>query len=178
VALDGRAKSGSTTAKSAAAAVYTTDADGRITFFNETAAVCGPSPNAERRQVVRFMRMWWLDGTPLPHDQCRCRRVEGRTSHRRQEAVVERPTAHACRSWRSIALRDATGQVVGAVNMFVDITERKRNEEMAHGLPPSSSPATMRSSAKARWHGHKLEQWRGALFGYAADEIIASPSGL
>jgi two-component sensor histidine kinase len=47
-----------------------------------------------------------------------------------QEAVVERPdgTRVPFMAFPSI-LRDSTGKVVGAVNMFVDITERKRSEE-------------------------------------------------
>jgi hypothetical protein len=134
------------------AAVYTTDAAGRITFYNETAAALwGRRPTLNVDTCCGSARMYWPDGTPLPPDQCPMTVVlkEGRAVAG-QEALVERPdgTRMPVMAFPS-PLRDATGKVVGAVNMFVDITERKRNEEMAQRLPPSSSPATMRSSAKA-----------------------------
>ena len=72
-----------------------------------------------------------MDGTPLPHDQCPMavalrekRPVLG------CEAVAERPD----RTRRVFApyptpLFDANGRLTGAVNMLVDITERKRAED-------------------------------------------------
>ena len=70
--------------------------------------------------------MYWPDGTPLPHDQCPMAVVlkEGRAVSG-QEAVVERPdgTRMPFMAFPS-PLRDTTGEIVGAVNMFVDITER------------------------------------------------------
>src|SRR5882672_1673865 len=114
------------------AAVYTTDADGRITFYNETAAVLwGRRPTLNVDKWCGSWRMWWPDGSPLPHDQCPMAVVlkEGRVAAG-QEAVVERPdgTRMPFMAFPS-PLRDPTGKIVGAVNMFVDITERKRNEE-------------------------------------------------
>jgi PAS domain S-box-containing protein len=119
------------------AAVYTTDADGHITFYNETAAALwGRRPRLNVDRWCGSWRMYWPDGTPLPHDQCPMAVVlkEGRAVAG-QEAVVERPdgTRMPFMAFPS-PLRDATGKVVGAVNMFVDITERKRNEEMAQRL--------------------------------------------
>jgi PAS domain S-box-containing protein len=116
------------------AAVYTTDADGRITFYNETAAALwGRRPTLNVDRWCGSWQMYWPDGTPLPHDECPMAVVlkEGRAVSG-QEAVLERPdgTRMPFMAFPS-PLRDATGEVVGAVNMFVDITERKRNEEMA-----------------------------------------------
>jgi PAS domain S-box-containing protein len=114
------------------AAIYTTDAAGRITYYNETAAALwGRRPTLNVDKWCGSWRMWWPDGTPLPHDQCPMAVVlkEGRAVAG-QEAVVERPdgTRMPFMAFPS-PLRDPTGKVVGAVNMFVDITERKRNEE-------------------------------------------------
>jgi PAS domain S-box-containing protein len=114
------------------AAVYTTDAEGHITFYNETAAVLrGRRPTLNVDMWCGSWRMYSPDGTPLPHDECPMAIVlkEGQTVAG-QEAVVERPdgTRMPFMAFPS-ALRDAAGKIVGAVNMFVDITERKRNEE-------------------------------------------------
>lgn len=114
--------------------VYTTDAAGRITFFNETAAAMwGRRPELNSEQWCGSWRMYWPDGTALPHAECPMavaikerRNLNGGG----QEAVVERPdgTRVPFMAFPSV-LRDSKGKVVGAVNMFVDITERKRNEE-------------------------------------------------
>jgi PAS domain S-box-containing protein len=114
--------------------VYTTDAAGRITFFNDTAAAMwGRRPRLNSEQWCGSWRMYWPDGTELPHGECPMavaikerRNMNGSG----QEAVVERPdgTRVPFMAFPSI-LCDSTGKVVGAVNMFVDITERKRSEE-------------------------------------------------
>src|ERR1700754_1184437 len=75
------------------AGVYTTDADGRITFYNETAAALwGRRPTLNVDRWCGSWRMYWPGGTPLPHDQCPMAVVlkEGRAVAG-QEAVVERP---------------------------------------------------------------------------------------
>ena len=51
-------------------AVYTTDALGRITFYNEAAArLWGRRPKLGSDQWCGSWRMFWPDGTPLPHEQ-------------------------------------------------------------------------------------------------------------
>jgi PAS domain S-box-containing protein len=114
--------------------VYTTDTAGRITFFNQTAATMwGRRPKLNSEQWCGSWRMYWPDGTALPHHECPMAVAikEGRSPNGGgQEAVVERPdgTRVPFMAFPSI-LRDATGEVVGAVNMFVDISERKRSEQ-------------------------------------------------
>jgi PAS domain S-box-containing protein len=115
------------------AAVYTTDAAGRITFYNETAAALwGRRPTLNVDQWCGSWRMYWPDGTPLPHDQCPMAVVlkEGRAVSG-QEAVVERPdgTRMPFLAFPS-PLHDTTGEVVGAVNMFVDITARRASDHL------------------------------------------------
>jgi PAS domain S-box-containing protein len=162
------------------AAVYTTDADGRITFYNETAAALwGRRPRLNVDRWCGSWQMYWPDGTPLPHDRCPMAVVltEGQAVAG-QEAVIERPdgTRMPFMAFPS-ALRDATGQIVGAVNMFVDITERKRSEEMAQRLASiveSSGDAIISKNLDGT-----ITSWnKGAarLFGYAAEEIIGKPA--
>jgi PAS domain S-box-containing protein len=112
------------------AAVYTTDAEGRITFYNEAAVeFAGRRPEVGEMWCVTW-KLFNLDGTPLPHDQCPMAVAlkEGRPI-RGAEAVAERPDgSRVIFTPYPTPLRDAAGNVVGAVNMLVDITERKTAE--------------------------------------------------
>jgi PAS domain S-box-containing protein len=113
-------------------AVYTTDLDGRITFFNEEAArLWGRRPEIGKDLWCGSWRIFRTDGTPLSHEQCPMA-VALRDGHsvRGQEIVVERPSGgKVCVLPHPVPLRDASGELVGAVNMLVDITDRKRAEE-------------------------------------------------
>src|SRR6202521_3619992 len=114
------------------AAVYTTDRDGRITLFKAQAAqLWGRRPEIGKDLWCGSWRIFRPDGTPLPYEQCPMAVAlhEGR-SVRGQEIVVERPDGvQVCVLPHPEPLRDAAGEVVGAVNMLVDITDRKRAEE-------------------------------------------------
>jgi PAS domain-containing protein len=53
------------------AAIYTTDADGRITFFNEAAAdLWGRRPEIGKSEFCGSWKLYWPDGTPLSHGEC------------------------------------------------------------------------------------------------------------
>ena len=76
-------------------------------------------------------KLFWPDGTPLPHDQCPMAVAlkEGKAI-RGLEAIAERPDGSRVHFIPyPTPFKDASGKVVGAVNMLVDITERKTAEE-------------------------------------------------
>jgi PAS domain S-box-containing protein len=114
------------------AAIYTTDALGRITFYNQAAAdLWGCRPELGSALWCGSWRLFRPDGTPLPHDECPMAVAlkEGRPV-RGEEAVAERPDGTRVPFIPyPTPLRDAAGVLVGAVNMLVDITERKRAED-------------------------------------------------
>ncbi len=113
------------------AAIYTTDAAGRITYFNQAAVdLSGRRPELGSDQWCVTWRLYTPDGTPLPHDQCPMAIAlkEGRPI-RDVEAVAERPDGTRVPFIPyPTPLRDAAGAVIGAVNMLVDISERKSAE--------------------------------------------------
>jgi PAS domain S-box-containing protein len=113
------------------AAIYTTDAEGRITYFNEAAVkLAGRTPEIGTDQWCVSWKLYWPDGTPLPHDQCPMAIAlrEGRPI-RGMEAVAERPDGTRVPFIPyPTPLRDADGKIVGAINMLVDISERKQAE--------------------------------------------------
>ncbi|WP_201864905.1 PAS domain-containing protein [Microvirga soli] len=105
-------------------AVYTTDATGRITFYNEAAVTLwGRRPVLGRDRWCGSWRIYTLNGAPLPHDRCPMvvairedRRVRDVT------AVAERPDG-ARVHFRPFPtpLHDASDNLVGAVNVLIDV---------------------------------------------------------
>jgi two-component sensor histidine kinase len=76
-------------------------------------------------------QLYETDGTPLPHDRCPMAvAVREQREVRGAEAVAARPDGTRVPFIPfPTPLRDENGTMVGAVNMLVDITERKRAEE-------------------------------------------------
>ena len=114
-----------------AVAVYTTDADGRITFFNEAAVdLWGRRPEIGE-EWCGSLRLFHLDGRPMAHDECPMAiALKENRAVRGVSAYAERPDG------RRVAfepyptpLQDPEGTLVGAVNVLVDITERVAAEE-------------------------------------------------
>lgn len=160
------------------AAVYTTDAGGRITFYNKAAVeMAGRTPEAGEQWCVTW-RLYNPDGTPLPHDQCPMALAlkEGRAV-RGVEAIAERPDGTRVPFIPyPTPLHDADGKLVGAINMLVDITERKKAEEYARRL---AAIIEFSDDAIISQDTHGLvETWnKGAerLFGYRAEEVVGKP---
>ena len=113
------------------AAIYTTDAQGRVTYFNQAAVeLAGRTPQLGTDEWCVTWKLYWPDGTPLPHDQCPMAVAlrEGKQI-RNAEAVAERPDGTRVPFIPyPTPLRDSDGNIVGAINMLVDISERKQAE--------------------------------------------------
>jgi PAS domain S-box-containing protein len=76
-------------------------------------------------------RLYWPDGTWLPHDQCPMAiALKENRPVRGVEAVAERPdgTRIAFMPFPT-PLHDTSGVLVGGVNMLLDITQRQRAKE-------------------------------------------------
>lgn len=113
------------------AAVYTTDAEGRITFYNQAAAhMAGRNPRIGEDLWCVTWKLFWPDGRPLPHDQCPMAvALKENRAVRGEEAVAERPDGVRIPFIPyPTPIRDAGGNLVGAINMLVDVTERKQAE--------------------------------------------------
>jgi PAS domain S-box-containing protein len=112
-------------------AIYTTDPAGRITYFNEAAAdFWGQRPALGTSEWCGSWKLYWPDGTPLAHPDCpMALALKENRPVRGMEAVAERPDGTKVPFIPyPTPLYDQNGRMVGAVNMLVDITERKRAE--------------------------------------------------
>jgi PAS domain S-box-containing protein len=119
------------------AAVYTTDAEGKVTYYNQAAAeFAGRAPTLGSDEWCVSWKLYWPDGTPLPHDQCPMAVAlkEGRPI-RNAEAIAERPDGSRVPFIPyPTPIRDSDSKVVGAINMLVDISERKQAESYQRTL--------------------------------------------
>lgn len=161
------------------AAVYTTDAAGRLTFYNEAAAkLWGSRPELGSAQWCGSWRLFWPDGRPMPHDECPMAIAlkQGRAL-KGAEAVAERPDGSRVPFLAyPTPLRDAAGAITGAVNMLVDISERKLAEiskQLLAAIVESSDDVIVSKDLNGT-----ITSWnRGAerVFGYTSEEAVGKP---
>jgi two-component sensor histidine kinase/DNA-binding response OmpR family regulator len=113
------------------AAIYTTDAEGKITYFNQAAAeLAGRPPTIGSDEWCVTWKLYLPSGTPLPYDQSPMAIAlkEGRAI-RNAEVVAERPDGTRVPFIPyPTPLRDSVGKIIGAINMLVDVSERKQAE--------------------------------------------------
>lgn len=104
------------------AAIYTTDAEGWLTFYNEAAAeLWGYRPELGKTRWCGSWRIYRPDGTPLPLEQCpmAVAMQQGREV-RGVEAVLERPDGTLVPiAPYPTPLRDASGTLVAGLNVLV-----------------------------------------------------------
>src|SRR5262245_35696265 len=108
-----------------------TDAEGHITFYNEAAAALwGCRPELGDSKFWGSWKLYWPDGTPLPYDECpMAMALRQKRPIRGMEAIAERPDGTRIPFIPyPTPLFDATGRLTGAINMLVDISDRKRAE--------------------------------------------------
>jgi PAS domain S-box-containing protein len=158
------------------AAVYTTDAEGHITFYNDAAVdLWGVRPKLGKSEFCGSWMLYWPDGTPLRHDECpMAKALREKRPNRGMEAVAERPDGSRVPFMPYPSpMFDNTGRLIGAVNMLMDLTELKRGEEMGARLAAiveSSTDAIVSKTLDGRITSWNCRAER--LFGYTADEAI------
>jgi PAS domain S-box-containing protein len=158
-------------------AIYTTDANGALTHFNQAAVdFSGKVPQLGTDHWCISMKLWRPDGSPLPHDQCPMaialqenRQILG------AEAIAERPDGS--RVWftaHPTPLHDANGKLIGGINMLIDVTERKRLDKVLLEnnieLKKAKNQADKANLAKSDFlsnMSHELRTPLSAILGFA-----------
>ncbi len=114
-------------------AIYTTDADGSLTHYNQAAVeFSGRKPLLGSDHWCISMKLYNPDGSELAHDQCPMAMT---LKEDRQllgaDAIAERPDGS--RVWftaHPTPLHDTQGKLIGGINMLIDISERKRLDQV------------------------------------------------
>jgi PAS domain-containing protein len=111
------------------APIYTTDASGRITYFNQACiAFAGRTPNLGVDSWCVTWKLYTEDGEVLPHDRCPMAvAIQQKKAVRGSAAIAERPDGTRVNFMPyPTPMLDEHGEMIGAVNLLVDVTDRKK----------------------------------------------------
>ena len=166
------------------AAVYVCDCQGVIRYYNRHAATLwGQEPECGdvHQRFCGAYRLYYLDGSYMAHastpmaDAIR----EGRPQ-RNREVIFERPNGSRITVLVNIKpLRNRQGELIGAVNVMQDISERTHAEQARAYLAAiveSSDDAILSKTLDGI-----ITSWNGGaerLYGYSASEVVGQSVSL
>jgi PAS domain S-box-containing protein len=116
------------------AGAYTCDPDGLITYFNQYAVkLWGRSPalNDPKDRFCGSFKLYAMDGSPITHDECwMALALRNTCEYSGHEIMIERPDGQRLTALaHANPIHNDSGRLIGAVNVLVDISDRKLAEE-------------------------------------------------
>jgi PAS domain S-box-containing protein len=157
-------------------AIYTTDQHGIITYCNRAGAdLAGREPEIGKDKWCVTFKLFTSDGEELPHDECPMAiALKENRPVRNQQAIAQRPDGSLFPFLPyPTPLRDEDGNLIGAVNMLLDLTDRQRAEEVRQHL--SAIVESSFDAIVSKDLNTIIKSWNRAaerLFGYTAEEAI------
>lgn len=162
-------------------AVYLTDADGYISDFNESAVeLWGRKPNIGVDRWCGSAKLYNIIGEQIPHDDCpMARALKQNKSIFGEEAMLERLDGTRVNFIAfATPYHNGNNELLGAMNVMVDITDRKLIEER---LTTLSFVARKTSNAVIITDANRKITWVNPGFtkmtGYTGDEAIGKNPG-
>ena len=160
-------------------AVYTCDKNGYITDYNQCAAdIWGREPQIGKDRWSGAYKVYTVDGNHLPPDELPIARVlRNKKEVAKQEIIVERPDGTRSNIVpHPRPIFDENGDLEGAVNMLVDVTRQRADEEKAARLKMIVQYSNAAIISKTL--NGIVTSWNPAaqaIFGYTAEEMIGQP---
>src|SRR6186713_2179344 len=111
-----------------AAPIYSTDREGTLTYFNQACIrLAGRTPQVGTDKWCVTWKIYTTEGERLPHDACPMAvAIREKRAIRGVEAVAERPDGTRINFMPfPTPVFDDGGQLAGAVNLLLDITDRR-----------------------------------------------------
>jgi PAS domain S-box-containing protein len=160
-------------------AIYTTDAEGKINFYNQAAVeLAGRKPELGIDGWCVAWKLYTPDGVPLPHDKCPMAiALKEQRCVASTDMIAERPDGS--RAWVTpypTPLFDRSGRLTGGINMLIDVTERRQAELQSAKLAAivaSSDDAIVSKTLEGI-----ITSWNAGaahIFGYSAEEMVGQP---
>ena len=115
------------------AGAYTCDPQGLITYYNpQVVAIWGRAPklNDPTDRFCGSFKLFSSEGNAINHDRCwMALALNQNSEYNGHEIVIERPDGQRLTALAyANPIRDDDGTLLGAVNVLIDITDRKRAE--------------------------------------------------
>jgi len=174
-------------------AIYVCEAPSGLIRLSNARAVelwgRAPEPGDTDERVWDSFRLFRPDGRPLPHAATPMAEALRGGAGLDEEVVIERPDGSRVALHVDVApLRDPEGRIVGAINVFPDLPDRRRLEapldlaERTRAEVDAARLAAIVASADDAIVGKTLSgaitSWNRAaeaMFGYTADDVIGRP---
>lgn len=117
------------------AGAYICDPNGLITYYNQRAVeMWGRTPklNDPADRFCGSFKLFSADGTPLRHDECwMALALHDNVEYNGHEILIERPDGQRLTALaHANPIHNQLGELIGAVNVLVDINHRKQNEAL------------------------------------------------
>ncbi len=126
---------------------YTCNLDGLITFYNEAAITLwgrAPKLNDPKDHFCGSFKLYTADGTLIKNEDClMAKALKENKSYTNEKIIIEQPSGNKITVLANVnPIRNEQGEIIGAVNIIIDISERERTEKTLLTLVEGTASVT------------------------------------
>jgi PAS domain S-box-containing protein len=163
-------------------AIYINDKEGLLKYYNSAASkLSGGEPQLGTDQWFVTGQLYHPDGTPMPYDECpmAVSLQEGRCIHG-AEMIAERLGGERIWFKAYSAPLHNNGEIIGCINMLVDITDQKQAEKEFRRNEKELNDFFENATVGIHWVRSdgiikRVNQAELDMLGYSREEFVGSP---